>query len=327
MTASWPTSGVRWITATVTDDNGATDSTSVNVSVINSAPRAKITNSTDVLALNEGDNLTLSGITTTDTAYDKLSLIYAWDSNHIDSDLDGEKSGDIDYYGEEFLMADLPAGSWTISLTVTDDDGEFSTTTIDIKVKAKPADNFLESITDSVGGVGTMVIGILAIVIIGLAAFLLFTRNSNPSPEKFTDFNIGGTTSQFSDPISTPGADAGFGLYQQETVQPDPYAAAYNPVAQDNLQIDPYSTYNPATQMVAQPAPIPAPAPAPVQQGPPLPVTGLPQGWTMDQWQHYGAQYLAAQNAAQAPIQPTTTGTTTQSPTSNLNDLLDDLDL
>ena len=79
--------------------------------------------------------------------------------------------------------------------------------------------------------------------------------------------------------------------------------------------------------MVAQPAPIPAPAPAPVQQGPPLPATGLPQGWTMDQWQHYGAQYLAAQNTAPAPVQPTTTGTTTQSATSNLNDLLDDLDL
>ena len=50
MTTSWPTSGIRWITATVTDDNGAADSTSINVSVINTAPRAKITNSTDVLA-------------------------------------------------------------------------------------------------------------------------------------------------------------------------------------------------------------------------------------------------------------------------------------
>ena len=34
MTASWPTTGVRWITATVTDDDGASDSTSINVSVI-----------------------------------------------------------------------------------------------------------------------------------------------------------------------------------------------------------------------------------------------------------------------------------------------------
>ncbi|MEC7602342.1 MAG: hypothetical protein VYB83_05990, partial [Candidatus Thermoplasmatota archaeon] len=30
----------------------------------------------------------------------------------------------------------------------------------------------------------------------------------------------------------------------------------------------------------------------PVQQGPPLPVTGLPPGWTMEQWAYYGQQYL-----------------------------------
>ena len=27
-------------------------------------------------------------------------------------------------------------------------------------------------------------------------------------------------------------------------------------------------------------------------QGPPLPATGLPEGWTMEQWHHYGQQYL-----------------------------------
>jgi hypothetical protein len=26
--------------------------------------------------------------------------------------------------------------------------------------------------------------------------------------------------------------------------------------------------------------------------GPPLPPTGLPVGWTMEQWAHYGHQYL-----------------------------------
>ena len=30
----------------------------------------------------------------------------------------------------------------------------------------------------------------------------------------------------------------------------------------------------------------------PPQAGPPLPAAGLPIGWTMEQWQHYGAQYL-----------------------------------
>jgi len=29
-----------------------------------------------------------------------------------------------------------------------------------------------------------------------------------------------------------------------------------------------------------------------VAQGPPLPASGLPAGWTMEQWQHYGQQYL-----------------------------------
>lgn len=30
--------------------------------------------------------------------------------------------------------------------------------------------------------------------------------------------------------------------------------------------------------------------------GPPLPATGLPEGWTMEQWQHYGQQWLDSQN-------------------------------
>ena len=183
MTASWPTSGIRWITATVTDDDGASATTSINVSVINSAPRAKITNSTNVMLLNEGGNVTLSGLTTTDTAFDKLSLIYAWDSNHIDSDLDGVKTGDVDYYGAEWLIDDLPPGTWTITLTVTDDDGESDTKSIEIVVKPKPSEGFLESVTDAVGGVGTLVIAVLGIVVVGLAAFLVLTRNSGNKPE------------------------------------------------------------------------------------------------------------------------------------------------
>ena len=44
------------------------------------------------------------------------------------------------------------------------------------------------------------------------------------------------------------------------------------------------------------PAPAPMPAPAPVvQQGPPLPPGGLPAGWTMEQWQHYGHEWLRRQ--------------------------------
>ena len=33
------------------------------------------------------------------------------------------------------------------------------------------------------------------------------------------------------------------------------------------------------------------------ETGPPIPQGGLPDGWTMEQWGHYGHQYLAAQGS------------------------------
>ena len=30
--------------------------------------------------------------------------------------------------------------------------------------------------------------------------------------------------------------------------------------------------------------------------GPPIPETGLPEGWTLEQWEHYGEQWLESQS-------------------------------
>ena len=58
----------------------------------------------------------------------------------------------------------------------------------------------------------------------------------------------------------------------------------------------------PLPQPVAQPQPVIQPQPVaqpviqpvihPVVAGPPLPPGGLPAGWSMEQWQYYGQQYL-----------------------------------
>ena len=45
-------------------------------------------------------------------------------------------------------------------------------------------------------------------------------------------------------------------------------------------------------QQMPMPQPAAIPAPQPVVAGPPLPPGGLPAGWSMEQWQHYGQQYL-----------------------------------
>ena len=48
------------------------------------------------------------------------------------------------------------------------------------------------------------------------------------------------------------------------------------------------------------PAPDPAPAPAPEPElppgGPPIPEEGLPEGWSIEQWIHYGQRWLDQQN-------------------------------
>ena len=50
----------------------------------------------------------------------------------------------------------------------------------------------------------------------------------------------------------------------------------------------------PSPEPAAVPDAAPPAAPAP-SAGPPLPPEGLPDGWTMDQWEHYGQQYLDGQ--------------------------------
>ena len=163
-------------------------------------------------------------------------------------------------------------------------------------------------------------IGVLFVVVIALAAFLLFTRKSSDEEDKYAAFNIpsGTAPSQFNEPI--PNQTSSFDLYGQPPAA-DPYTA-YNPTPEPNP--DPYAANTQTPQPVAEPYnPVPQPA---VSSGPPLPASGLPAGWTMEQWQYYGEQYLAAQSGQSVASQPTITDTTTQSQSRSLNDILDDID-
>ena len=346
MTMSWATRGIRQITATVTDDDGAKALTSVNVSVQNLAPSAAITNSSNVFELMEGDNITLSGITSRETTSDKLTLQYDWDSDLIDSDLDGQMTGEVDYSGMEYTLTNLEPGQWTFTLTVTDDDGETSSSTITLTVTEQPAEGFIESVSEAIGSVPTAIIGILAFIVVILAAFLLITRSKKEEvEEKFSAFTAvptldppvaasqpDYTTQQPSYATEAPAvqndmyaAPQQMDMYAQQPAA-DPYAA-YNPAPaqQTNDAMAALSAFSEPTVQPAQPVqPVAAPA---AQAGPPLPASGLPQGWTMEQWQHYGEQYLAAQMGQHTPAQPTTTNTPSTSANTDMSGFLDDLDL
>ena len=291
---SWTSKGVRMITVTVTDDDGATAHQTMNVSVLNLPPTAVISEISVLDGLTEGDNLTISGTDSVETASDKENLVYEWDSSHLDTDLDGEKNGDVDFTGPTWTVENLPAGTWTFTLTVTDDDGESTQAEIIVLVAEAPAEGIIQSITSSLGTTTTAIIGLLAIIIIGLVVFLLFTRQGARTSEDF-------------------------GMFEQSQFTAAPKTMAPLPATQPET---PVQAAQPAAAAVAAPMEVAQP----VNTGPPLPATGLPEGWTMEQWNYYGEQWLAANQPAPAPVQPIVSQTPPTPASNELQSLLDDLD-
>ena len=78
------------------------------------------------------------------------------------------------------------------------------------------------------------------------------------------------------------------GKYREIAPAPDIMSAPTMAPVQDS-----FSSPTPApVETIQTPSPT---SQAPVPSGPPLPEGGLPDGWTMDQWQHYGQQWLDQQ--------------------------------
>jgi hypothetical protein len=293
----WDSSGYRTITAWVMDDDGEKASLSAVVKVINRIPTAKITyGNGSIDNLVEGDTLNITAFETIDTEGDLLDMLYVWDFEWEDTNLDGEGLGDVDSTGISISIDDLPAGTWMITLTITDDDLATSTKTLTISVEEKPAEGILEEFSDALGVSETMsiVIMLLVVLVLVLASFLAVTRRS-PSEDLLESTGSSkmwdsATLPTYESPTETP-------AFEQPT-QPS------QPVSQPSYDQPPQTN-----------------------QGPPLPASGLPQGWTMEQWSYYGEQYLAA-NQPPAPVaQPTPSMTPTSQATTSLSSLFDDLDL
>ena len=181
------------------------------------------------------------------TPSDKVSLVPEWDSSHIDTDFDGQKVGDVDFIGQTWTVENLPAGTWIVVLTVTDDNGDPPKLSSPFwSLKPHQTRFSKASRTPVVGTTTAMVIGVLGIIIVN-SDLLLFTRR--------------------------PGMDEDFGKYNQSAFATQSVATqvAATPVQSAVPSSAPTVSM---PDMDAQPA----------NTGPPLPATGLPAGWTMEQW-------------------------------------------
>ncbi|MEK9730383.1 MAG: CARDB domain-containing protein [Candidatus Poseidoniales archaeon] len=315
LNASWGTKGVRQVTATVIDNDGASASISMNVSVLNLPPVPVIGTESLLTDLMEGDSIILSAAGTRETETDKLNLQYSWDVGYLDGNLDGKNAGDVDFTTESIELTNLPPGTWEIVLTVIDDDGEFQTTSMTIKVTEQPPDGIFESIESAIGPTMTYTLMTIVIVVVLLIGFMFITK-----PRASDDVY----ETKFDDAVFGIGGQAELPVFQQQPLPALPALPAL-----PSLQASPHQPQPqplPALDVVQtsiQPNPM---ATAPVSSGPPLPATGLPQGWTMDQWNYYGQQWLDANSTPAPPVQPQAFDTAPQPAPSSIHDLLDDLD-
>ena len=235
---SWTVESIRTVTANVWDDDNATDSFSIAVSVRNLPPKAKITSPPGGFVITEGDSITFDGSNSSDTTTDRTILKFTWDDPNT-------KGAMLDGSGETFTIKFDEPGEYRVNLTVTDDDGDIAFDYVMVKVKAKPSEGLFGMTTP------TLVGGIFGIVIIVLLGILLVRRRGS-NDDQIQTANM---------------SDYGWNDSPPSVVESPPVSA---PVA--------------AGMGVQEP----------VNTGPPLPASGLPEGWTMEQWEYYGEQYLAS---------------------------------
>lgn len=284
---TWMTSGTKYVIFHVTDDDGEYTSQSLNFTVRNRAPDAGIWVST--ATPKAGEMFGLSGNTSTDTLTDQPDLRYEWDlDTSVDSDGDGNAANDIDEDVMEIWIKFDEPGERAIRLTVIDNDQAISTKGHTITVMEGD-----EGIFSFGGGslVSTVVI-ILGLILAGLMGVLAWTsiRGRNEG-DPWDQISPMGMEVEQEAPMAAPPSDM--------------FAA---PVAQPAV--------------VAQPSP--APEPVASTGTPPIPAEGLPPGWTVEQWNHYGAQWLEQQTPAQPEPAPSTV---VENPFSAPISAEDDLDL
>lgn len=112
--------GTYTVTLTVSDADGLTAIDTCTATVANVAPVAVITSN---LGTQEGDVMAFSGTSTSDTASDLPLLVYAWNLG------DGTT-----FSGSTVSHAYADEGTYSVSLTTTDDDGASDTATMSVTV-------------------------------------------------------------------------------------------------------------------------------------------------------------------------------------------------
>ena len=167
------------------------------------------------------------------------------------------QSSSLENLEEEFIESSITV--WALSNTVED------AASLELPVTLKRSTSDSESASsdsDSIDwvGIGIWIVG--GVTIIALLGILLMVLNSEEEEEN-QDWAQGGYEDNITATYGAVAAAPNVGSMEKSIPDISP------PVA-----------------------PVSAPPQPAIQSGPPLPEGGLPEGWTMEQWSHYGQQWL-----------------------------------
>jgi len=293
ITHHWSTPGNKTIRFHVTDNDGDSDFALVNITIVNLRPQAAVSVEKDSILV--GEEWVVWTNDTTDSESDMDQLVYSWDLDiYVDADDDGNPTNDLDMItanGEPLRYAFTTEGVKNIRLTVSD---ESATSTVDIVVTVEPDPvGVLGWIDSNTAGVSNVVV-ILGLVLVALLVVLGVSMARKKGGRSEHEWLSGGPLYEDPSPTSAPPTYAFEPVAEQSppTLMPQTSEVGVGDISQPGqlLAAEPVLE-DPPTQTVQVLTPI-ADLLVSDPAGPPVPATGLPEGWTMEQWNHYGAQWL-----------------------------------
>ncbi|MEC7255206.1 MAG: hypothetical protein VXV76_01200 [Candidatus Thermoplasmatota archaeon] len=266
-TYAWNRSGSHTVVYHVTDDDGATTSEVVVVNVVNIPPMVRV-NSVECRAYQK---CVLDARSTIDSLNDITGLNYVWDTDiSFDSNGDGIKDNDADLVGARVEHIFKQEGKVTVKAIVWDENPE-KPGSKELVINIGPADRtiiedagalFIGEDANPIAQVGMALVVILLLVLLGRRrsnAAKVKTWEQDELDSAFDSDNK--LDSQHRKPATPP---PGFVFEQALQLPPDINNG-------DDISID---------ELLA---------------GPKLPPSGLPDGWTMEQWNYYGHEWLKSQ--------------------------------
>jgi hypothetical protein len=276
LTYSWNRSGSHTIIYHVTDDDGAHSSEVLIVEVLNMPPKVRIT---DVSCVAYSECI-LDASATIDSMNDINDITIVWDIDITsDSNGDGIKDNDADLIGTTVSHVFRISGVTKVKAIAWDEDPErpgTSTKNIDI---APPERNLVEKISASLVGEEANAFAQLSLLVIILSSLALFTgrKKENQQSELWAELsNFQNELDEFGEPID----QMAILIDSRKPESPPPlhlFVESMETAPENELKIIDQKQDD---DIKTDTEPIP------------IPEDGLPEGWSEEQWQHYGQQYL-----------------------------------